>query len=105
MIGRNVRSGRGEVDILALAPDGWTVVVVEVKSGTPPPGAGGTRPLQPETHVSPSKQRQLVALACQVARAYRLTQRPLRFDVVGVDLPPGAPPVVRHHVAAFESHV
>jgi hypothetical protein len=35
----------------------------------------------------------------------RLTDRPIRFDVIGVDLVKGGEPRVRHHVGAFESRV
>lgn len=62
-------------------------------------------PVAPELRVGRRKQRQLVALACQLARRYRLTNRPIRFDVIGVDLPQGHQPVIRHHRGAFESHV
>ena len=93
------------MDLLVLAPDRRTVVVVEVKSGVPPIGTTSKREQVPEAHVTGPKQRRLVALACQIARRYRLTRRPIRFDVVGVDLLLDGPPVVRHHVGAFQSHV
>lgn len=104
MIDRNWRSKTGEIDILTLAPDQRTVVVVEVKSRTVSAG-GDDQVFAPEVHVNQKKQRQLVSLACQAARQFRLTERPIRFDVVGVDLADGVAPVVRHHVGAFESHV
>ena len=100
---RNLRNRYGEVDLLAEAPDRRTICVTEVKAreiiGNP---AAAPRP---EVHVNRHKQRKLVALAVQLVRAYRLADRPVRFDVVGVDLPRGAPPIVRHHPGAFESHI
>ena len=106
ILGRNLRSKLGEVDILALAPDGHTVVVVEVKARQVDHLPGDD--LLPELHVNQHKQDKLVALAVNLARKHKLTDRPIRFDVIGVDLPPGrsgAKPVVRHHEAAFESRV
>lgn len=98
LLARNLRFRFGEIDLMARAPDGRTVVVVEVKSGT-----GG--PIRPEVHVSPAKQRKLVALASQLIRRFALDDCPVRFDVVGVDFQENGSKQVRHHVGAFESHV
>ena len=98
VLGRNLRSRRGEVDLLAMAPDEKTVVIVEVKAGT------GSGPV-PEVHVNARKQKQLVTLACDLARKHGFTDRPIRFDIIGIDYPPNAPFQLRHHKGAFESHV
>jgi putative endonuclease len=100
VLAQNVRNRFGEIDIVAEAPDGRTIAIVEVKASEsalddPPP----------ELRVNAFKQRKLVALACQLARRYDLTDRPIRFDVAGVLLEPGQEPVIRYHEAAFESHV
>ena len=106
VLGRNLRNRFGEVDILAEAPDRQTIVVIEVKSGIHPYREASARSeLAPEARVGRRKRRRLVALAGQMARRYHLTQRPIRFDIMGVDMPPNEPPIVRHHLAAFESHV
>jgi len=106
VLGRNLRNRFGEVDILAEAPDRQTIVVIEVKSGIHPHREASIRSeLAPEVRVGRRKRRRLVALAGQMARRYHLTQRPIRFDIMGVDMPPNEPPIVRHHLAAFESHV
>ena len=104
ILGCNLRNRFGEVDILAEAPDRRTIVVVEVKSRAGHADRGFSN-VAPEMRVGHHKQRQLVALACQMARQYRLTERPIRFDVVGVDLPQDTAAVIRHHIGAFESHV
>ncbi len=112
VLGKNLRTRFGEVDLLAQAPDGRTVVIVEVKTRalTTPSKLNQADPQRlttaPEVRVGQRKRARLVALAGQLVRKHGLTQRPIRFDVVGVDLPPGGGrPTVRHHVAAFESHV
>ena len=106
LLARNLALPGGEIDILALAPDRRTIVVVEVK-------ARQLRRLPaddllPELHVNRHKQDKLVALAAHLARERKWTDRPIRFDVIGVDLPPqhsAARPVIRHHEAAFESRL
>ena len=98
ILGRNLWSRSGEIDLLAEAPDGRTLVVVEVKSGS-------DDEIAPEVHVSLPKQRKLVSLTCQLVRRNGWTDRPVRFDVVGVVFRPDGSNDVRHHVGAFESHV
>ena len=111
ILARNLRNRFGEVDLLAQAPDGRTIVIVEVKAAVialeERNGSNRRNPL-PEEHVNAAKQRKLTALASQLARQHKLQDRPIRFDVVGVDLPPadapGNPkPTIRHHEAAFEA--
>jgi len=96
VLARNLRLRYGEVDLLAETPDGKTVVIVEVKTS-----AG--RSLPPEVRVGPAKQRKLAALATGIIRRYRLKNRPIRFDVIGIDLPENQAPVIRHYENAFES--
>lgn len=98
ILARNVRNRCGELDLIALAPDQRTVVAVEVKAGA----ANPTYP--PELHVTPAKQRKIVALTAQLARRYRLTQSAFRFDVIAVEFPDVGDPVIRHHVSAFEAN-
>lgn len=98
ILARNLRHQLGEIDLLAEAPDQRTLVIVEVKSGS---GAAAV----PEWHVNPAKQRKLTSLAAAVTRRRALHARPIRFDVVAVTFEPGRKPAIRHHVAAFESHL
>lgn len=98
LIARNLRNRFGEIDIIALTPDGHTAVIVEVKTAENPNA-------RPELRVDQKKQHRLTALAAQVIRRYKLQNRPIRFDVIAVNLPPGSEPVIRHYEAAFESHV
>lgn len=119
LVGRNLRSRLGEIDLLAMAPDGRTVVFVEVKSRRMDTAAGpADTTLRPEVHVNEAKRRKIVALAAGELRRRGWTRRPVRFDIIGVDLPgrdlPGRAlwgrglsgrdrATVRHHVGAFVS--
>lgn len=98
VMARNLRNRFGEIDLVALAPDGRTVVIIEVKTAE-------RADAMPELRVNQKKQRKLTALAAQIVRRYKLENKPIRFDVIAVNLPPDADPIVRHYQAAFESHV
>jgi putative endonuclease len=100
IVGMNVRLPAGEIDLVAQAPDGKTIVVVEVKTSA----WDGKTATPPEVHVNRAKERKLADLASQLVKRNNWGDRPVRFDVVGVVLAPGRPPVVRHHPAAFESY-
>lgn len=93
IIERNVRLGRGEIDMVAL--DGETVVFVEVK------GNRGRRHGAPEEMVTPAKQRRLTMLASWYLLRQRWLGRPARFDVVAVDWGPGGTATVRLFRDAF----
>jgi putative endonuclease len=100
VVARNYRTAMGEIDLVAEAPDGRTIVVVEVKCNSELNKEGNPRP---EVRVDLGKQKKLAAMAMQMVRRWKLADRPVRFDVIGVDLPAKGQPVIRHHVAAFES--
>ena len=105
ILARNLRLTLGEIDLVAEAPDRRTLVLVEVKARVLTAGAGPET--QPELRVNRAKERKLTALAAALLQRRGLEDRPVRLDVIGVDLPaPGrrAVPVIRHHEAAFESH-
>lgn len=98
VMARNLRNRFGEIDLIALDPDKRTVAIIEVKTAE-------SADALPELRVDHHKQRRLTALAAQAVRRYGLQNHPIRFDVIAVNLPPDAEPVVRHHKAAFQSHV
>lgn len=98
VLAKNLRNRFGEIDIVALAPDKHTVVIVEVKSAQ-------RADAMPELRVDLKKQKRLTALAAQAVRRYKLQDHPIRFDVVAVTLPTDADPQLRHYQAAFQSHV
>jgi len=94
VLDRNWRCREGELDVVALEPDG-TVVFVEVKTRS---GRGFGEPAEA---VGRAKARRLRALACRWLLAHPSGGRPLRFDVVAVVRQPGAAPHVQHLREAF----
>jgi putative endonuclease len=94
ILARNLRLGDDEADLVALAPDRRTVVIVEVKTRV----AG---PTPPESSVGPRKRRRLLRLARRLAQRAPYTDRPLRIDVVAIETAPSGRWTVRHHVDAI----
>ncbi len=104
VLGVNLKCNIGEIDILAMDPDGKTVVVVEVKTREDAPGIDARYdPRRPEERVGRAKQRKLAMLGAWAVKRYGLQKHPVRFDVVGVDLKRDGKHEVRHYVGAFES--
>ena len=102
VLARNVRLPMGEADIVALAPDGTTRVVVEVKTRRRFAGQSErSASARPEESVTWRKRRTLRAIAMHLARANGW--RRVRVDVIAIEWGPlGA--TVRHHegvVAGF----
>ncbi|MEM6256959.1 MAG: YraN family protein [Planctomycetota bacterium] len=98
-VARNLRSRLGEIDLLMLGPDGRLLVIVEVKTAR----ADRQSSVPPELRVGKEKQRKIASLAAKLIAKHSLTSRPIRFDVVGVDLHNDRAPEVRHYMGAFES--
>ena len=98
ILGRNLRVPMGEADLLALAPDRRTIVLVEVKTREPPaPGAPPHPP--PERNVHAEKRAKLRRILRHLLKANHWETRPHRIDVVAIDWPPDdGKPEVRHHV-------
>ena len=76
VLDRNVRSGRGEIDLIAR--DGETVVVVEVKLRS---GRDSSAAL---LAVNWKKREDVERAATRWLQSRGLTDRPIRFDVVGI---------------------
>jgi putative endonuclease len=100
IIERNAVVPMGEADIVAQAPDGRTMVIVEVKSRRRAPGQperSATTP--PEAAVTRRKRGKLAAIARHLARANNWQDRPVRIDVIAVEFTDGVrEPALRHHV-------
>jgi putative endonuclease len=76
VVDRNVRAGRGELDLIAL--EGETVVFVEVKLRR---GHDSAVPLEA---VNWKKRLDMSRAATRWLQDHGLTDRPVRFDVVGI---------------------
>lgn len=93
IVDRNWRSGRGELDIVAL--DGEELVLCEVK--TRASESRGT----PEEAVSEAKRRRLVRLAEAYMSAAGLQDCGVRFDVISIRVLGEDRALLRHHRGAF----
>lgn len=104
ILGRNVRLKVGEADIVCEAPDGRTIVVVEVKTrlrGADLSARGEA--VAPEASVHAHKRRKLLAVTRSLVRANGWDGRPVRIDVVAVEWPAGrGEPTLRHHQGAVQ---
>lgn len=101
ILGRNLRVPMGEADLLCLAPDRRTIVLVEVKTRRVNSSADHPASPPPEASVHAAKRRKLTAILNHLAAANNWRSRPLRIDVVAVEWPDRGPPVLRHHTGVF----
>jgi putative endonuclease len=99
ILARNLRLEAGEIDILCEKPGKPQLIVVEVKASAK---KVSTR-FRPERRVGGHKKKKLKELAAQLrAKKPELKDRPMRFDILGVELDPkGGMPGIRHHQGAF----
>ena len=95
VVERNVRLGRGEIDLVCR--DGDVVVFVEVKCRQARWGDA------PAAAVSWHKQRQLTRLAQHYLKWRGLSGARCRFDVVAVTVGDDGSRTVRHLPAAFDA--
>ncbi len=91
---RNVRFRRGELDLVMDAPDG-DLVFIEVKTSRQ------ERAGDPAGWVTPRKQHQIHRVAQGYCLQRGIADRPMRFDVVAVDLHAPEGPKIRHIPHAF----
>ncbi len=93
---RGLTIGHDEADLIAVDPDGRTLVIVEVKTrtaGVPGPEAGITR----------DKRCRLARLASRLQERPQFRDHPIRFDAVAIVWPRDGDPDIRHYEDAFES--
>ncbi len=93
---RNFRLGRDEADIIARAPDGKTLVFVEVKTRR------ASNP-SPEESINRKKQYRLVRLAVKYRQKTRCEDQPIRFDAIAIQWPKKGNPQFHHYPGAFEA--
>ncbi len=94
LLQRNFRFRRGEIDLIVEAPQG-DLVFVEVKASR---GESAGDALE---WVTPRKQRQIQRVAQGYCLQHNGPDRPMRFDVVGVDLNSVGGSAIRHIPNAF----
>ncbi len=93
ILARNVRAPAGEIDLVAL--DGETLVFCEIRTRRSRAQGGALE------SVTPAKQRQVVRVAeWFLATRPALQTRPVRFDVVAIDVR-GARVAIEHVPDAF----
>ncbi|MCK5861766.1 MAG: YraN family protein [Candidatus Hydrogenedentes bacterium] len=90
---RNLRLDRFELDIVVQKGD--TVVFVEVRSRT------NDAVSTPEETVQYTKRQHLRAAAKRYLARYGQQDLYYRFDVIGVVMPPGKRPKIKHYENAF----
>jgi putative endonuclease len=95
---RNLKIAGGELDLVMLHPDRRTIVVVEVKARRVTEGQRAAPP--PEAQLHAHKRRQLLRLTEALIRKRAWIDRPVRIDLVAVDMPARGRPIVRHHESA-----
>jgi putative endonuclease len=88
----------GEADVLAIAPDGRTVVLVEVKSRRVEAAPGAFAAPPPEASITAAKRAKLTAILRHLSRANGWSRRGLRIDAIAVEWPRVGEPTLRHHV-------
>ena len=90
---KNLHVGVGEADLLCLSPDRKTLVIVEVKTRMMAQGST----IVPEAAINAHKKRKLVQVAHACAQKMHWSDKPLRIDVVAIEMHQGQPPVIRHY--------
>lgn len=93
-ITRNYGFAGGEIDLIMAGSDG-AVAFVEVKTRRSEDYAPA------KAAVNTKKQQKLIRTAKRFLGTYKISDRPLRFDVVTVILPAEGPPQIRHYPKAF----
>ena len=91
---RNIRFGRGELDIVARA--GKVLIFVEVKARRTSRYGGASHA------VTARKERQLIHLAAQYLAHHHLKHHPCRFDVLLYHATTPGAPILEHIEHAFE---
>ena len=93
-LARNFASKTGEIDIIMADTDG-SIVFVEVKT------RAGEDFTDTEDVVTTSKMNKMARTARYFLAAHNIENRPYRFDVVTIILPPKGQPQIRHYKNAF----
>lgn len=116
ILGKNLRARVGEADVLAIDPDGTTIVLVEVKTRRVRTnraaelreidGVGARTEMTPavpppEASVDQAKRAKLRAVLSCLVTANGWQSRASRIDVVAIEMGEDGPLDVRHHVGVI----
>lgn len=93
LVTRNFKRTHGEIDL--IMEDGKTLVFIEVKSRT------NRRYGEPREAVTAAKQQHIRYTAQSFLYSHRITDRPIRFDVVEVMIRPDGSALFHHIRQAF----
>lgn len=96
-IARNYAFGGGELDLVMADQDG-TIVFVEVKTRRNEDFAAA------KSAVNSKKQQKMTRTAKRFLKDFKISDRPLRFDVLTVILGDQGAPVIEHYPNAFIPH-
>ena len=91
---RNYGFRGGEIDLI-MADGSGAVAFVEVKTRRSEDFAPA------KSAVNTKKQQKLIRTAKRFLGTYKLSDRPLRFDVITVVLNENGPPQIKHYPSAF----
>ena len=84
----------GELDLVMADPNG-TIMFVEVKTRQSEDFASA------KAAVNSKKQQKMIRTAKRFLREFKISDRPLRFDIMTVVLKAKGDPVIQHHPNAF----
>ncbi len=95
VIARNAETPAGEADLVCLAPDRRTIVIVEVKARRHEEGEPSA--WAPEDAITRAKREKLIRIMGYLARSNRWQDRPQRIDVASVEWPSDGSASVRFY--------
>ena len=91
---RNFSCKTGEIDLIMVDTD-RTIVFVEVRTKSDESLSSV------ESSITAPKKARLLRTARFFLTTHNIDDRPLRFDIVTIVLPPKGPPQIRHYKNAF----
>ncbi|MCK5173166.1 MAG: YraN family protein [Planctomycetes bacterium] len=97
LIARNYSCSTGEIDLIMNDPSASTdaIVFIEVKTRR------SETFQKAQNAVTYRKRKRMASAARHFLTTYKIKDRPLRFDIVAVILPPKGSPEIRHYKKAF----
>ncbi|MCZ6835695.1 MAG: YraN family protein [Planctomycetota bacterium] len=95
---RNHRVGDDEADLIALDPDGVTIVIVEVKTRS-------DEKIPIESSIGAKKRFRMARLAVRLQKSGLYEGKAMRLDAIAILWPDGDKPQLKHYSNAFESPI